>query len=190
MPVEGWFYTPIYYNFVNNLDSVQEELATAFDSLSFDKKTEWGKNTHSVSDTNFDTNIIETMKLHLFEQEIKNNVDNFLKDLGSQYNKPYRISACWFTKTKPQEHTRIHNHGYTDISGVYYFKTNKKDGDIVFLSPVPVSSIVFAKLQDTVSYQPEVGKMILFPGSLYHTVNENESQEDRISVSFNIYFER
>lgn len=190
MPVEGWFATPIYYNYIENVDSVQQELESAFKKLEFDKKQEWGENTHSVSDITFDSNVIESMNLKFFETEIKKNVDQFLRDLNSQYQKPYKISSCWFTKTKPHEHTRIHNHGYTDISGVYYFKTNNNDGDIVFLSPSPVASMVFAKLQDTVSYRPEIGKMILFPGSLYHTVNENETEEERISVSFNVYFER
>ena len=190
MPVEGWFHTPIYYNYIEDITGVQQELENAFHKISFDKKDEWGINTHSVSDTTFDSNIIESMNLKIFEKEIRKNVDNFLTELQSQCKKHYYISSCWFTKTKPNEYTRIHNHGYTDISGVYYFKTNQQDGNIVFLSPVSISSIVFAKLQDTVSYKPEIGKIILFPGSLYHTVNENETDEDRISVSFNIYFER
>ena len=32
--------------------------------------------------------------------------------------------------------------------------------------------------------------MILFPSHLAHRVNENKSDEDRISIAFNIIFER
>ena len=35
-------------------------------------------------------------------------------------------------------------------------------------------------------YEPKEGAMIIFPAHLIHKVEENKSNEDRISVSFNI----
>ena len=45
--------------------------------------------------------------------------------------------------------------------------------------------------KDTILYQnyalfPGEGAMVLFPSSLYHCVEPNKSNEDRISVSFNV----
>jgi uncharacterized protein (TIGR02466 family) len=38
----------------------------------------------------------------------------------------------------------------------------------------------------TYKFHPESGKMITFPSFLRHEVKENESDEDRIAVSYNI----
>jgi len=197
MPVEFWFPTPIYYSQLDGeqLSNVQEELGLAFDVLkennSFGQAPGWGSKTHQVSDPRFVDNIIDDFKLIALKTEIYNHVHSYMQELNSSVNKKFRIAASWFTETKPGEYTRVHNHGSSDISGVYYFKTNKNDGALTFMSPVQLlPAIIFTKIQDTVTYQPEVGKLILFPGWMYHTVAENETADDRISLSFNIYFER
>jgi ectoine hydroxylase-related dioxygenase (phytanoyl-CoA dioxygenase family) len=38
-------------------------------------------------------------------------------------------------------------------------------------------------------FDPMEGGMILFPSHLAHRVNENKSDEDRISIAFNIKFD-
>jgi uncharacterized protein (TIGR02466 family) len=197
MPVELWFPTPIYYSQLEgtHLDSIQSELETAFDSLkssnSFGQAAGWGSRTHRVSDPTFVDNVIDTHNLNKLKDEIHFHVTEYIRGLNSVPNYKFRIASSWFTETKPGEYTRVHNHGSADISGVYYFKTNEKDGAITFISPGQLlPAIVFTSLKDTVTYQPKNGKLILFPGCLYHTVAENETAEDRISVSFNIYFER
>ena len=197
MPVEFWFPTPIYYAQVENetLDLIQAELSVAVDALrdigAFSKAEGWGVSTHSVSDPTFVDNIIDSCNLTMLKNEIYLHVTHYMRELNSAVNKKFKIHASWFTETKPKEYTRVHNHGSADISGVYYFKTNSNDGDITFLSPVQLlPAIIFTKLKDTVTYKSSIGKLILFPGWMYHTVNENESEDTRISVSFNIYFER
>jgi uncharacterized protein (TIGR02466 family) len=197
MPVELWFPTPIYYSQLEgaNLDAIQSELAVAFDSLkssnSFGQATGWGFKTHRVSDPTFIDNVIDTHNLIKFKDEIYFHVREYMQGLHSASGHKFRIASSWFTETRQGEYTRVHNHGSADISGVYYFKTNEKDGAITFISPGQLlPAIVFTGLKDTVTYQPKNGKLILFPGCLYHTVAENETAEDRISVSFNIYFDR
>lgn len=191
MPVENWFCTPVYYNYISDLENVQNELACSYKKCNFSKSSAWGISTHSVSDPTFSTNLIQQHQLASFENQIKLNVLQYLKQINSSCARNFKISSCWFTNTTLGQHTRIHNHRYADISGVYYYKTNCKDGSLVFVSPVPaLSSMIYANSNDTVSYAPDIGKIILFPGWLYHTVDENETGDERISVSFNIYFER
>ena len=40
--------------------------------------------------------------------------------------------------------------------------------------------------QNSNFFNPTEGRMIVFPSYLYHYVQENKSNQDRISVSFNI----
>jgi ectoine hydroxylase-related dioxygenase (phytanoyl-CoA dioxygenase family) len=36
------------------------------------------------------------------------------------------------------------------------------------------------------SFQPKIGKLIMFPGYLPHGVERNGTTDDRISISFNV----
>jgi len=191
MPVEGWFATPVYYNYVADKNAIQSEISKVYNASSFGQVEGWGNSTHYVSDPTFNSNIIEQHNLVNLEQEIKHNVAMYTAELGGDVTKKFKIASCWLTRTKPGEYTRIHNHGYSDVSGVYYFKTNGNDGDLVLVAPYTnLTSMPFAKILDTVTYKPEEGKMVLFPGWLNHTVSENDTNDERISVSFNVYFDR
>jgi uncharacterized protein (TIGR02466 family) len=191
MPVEKWFSIPIYFSYIENIDLINKELLDVYKSQQFSKREFWGTKTHSVSDPNFSSNFITQYNCNNFTNEIIKHVYAYMAELNSKCTKPFKIQSSWFTKTEPGEYTRSHNHGYADISGAYYIQTNGNDGNLTFISPTPtLSSTVFASLGDTVSYKPDIGKIILFPGWLYHSVNENDTDTTRISVSFNIFFEK
>ena len=92
-----------------------------------------------------------------------------------------------------------HNHPRSNLSGVLWIKVPKDSGSIVFHSPD-----VFNRYQEMDHYTeefcyinncyrryeftPDEGKILIFPSSLEHEVLKNESNEDRISYSFNIEF--
>ena len=93
-----------------------------------------------------------------------------------------------------------HNHPRSDLSGVFWIKTPKDSGSIVFHSPD-----LFNRFQELDCYEddfcynsncymthnfvPHEGRILIFPSSLEHHVEENKSNEDRISYSFNIVLE-
>ena len=90
-----------------------------------------------------------------------------------------------------------HNHPRSNLSGVLWIKAPKDSGNIVFTSPQ-----FFDKFQELYSYNdefklksnaymtyyfiPKEGNILIFPSSLEHEVKKNESNEDRISYSFNL----
>ena len=90
-----------------------------------------------------------------------------------------------------------HCHPSCDIAGVLWIKIPENSGDFVFISPYDFVSFKemhsyteeFKKQTNyyhNYSYTPQEGGILLFPSHLQHRVKENESNEDRISVSFNI----
>ena len=104
---------------------------------------------------------------------------------------------CWFNINKKGSYNNKHVHPNSDLSGVLWLKTPMNCGNIVFGSPHNFSSYTEIKsytqeFKDdtgcTCSYffNPIEGKMLIFPSSLEHEVEQNKSNEDRISVSFNI----
>ena len=103
----------------------------------------------------------------------------------------------WKNINAPGDFNVKHDHPRSNLSGVLWIKTPKNSGNLVFTSPQ-----LFNKFQelynytdkfkyDTKSYMtyyftPTEGRILLFPSSLEHEVEENKSDEDRISYSFNI----
>ena len=65
MPVEAWFYTPAYYDFIKgeDLNKVQTEISDTLPSVEFSKHKGWGETNHSLSDPTFKTNYIDKYKL-------------------------------------------------------------------------------------------------------------------------------
>ena len=87
-------------------------------------------------------------------------------------------------------YAHIHKHGFSDISGVYYYRTNGSDGDIFFETPVTETgcSKFWMNHSLTFSIPPEKGLILLFPGWLSHGVRTNTTDNQRISLSFNINY--
>ena len=103
----------------------------------------------------------------------------------------------WKNINEPGNFNISHSHPRSHFSGVLWIKTPKNCGNIVFESPE-----IFNRYQELDSYSdefalktnsymtyffyPKEGKILIFPSSLSHQVEENKSDEDRISYSFNI----
>ena len=104
---------------------------------------------------------------------------------------------AWININKTGNYNIKHNHPGVDLAGVLWIKCPKDCGVIVFDSPTGFQSHNEInsynhnfKNQNNLfhSYQfdPTEGKILIFPAHLNHHVKENKSNEDRISVSFNI----
>jgi len=92
------------------------------------------------------------------------------------------INNMWINYSPPGAYNVLHHHPTADISGVFYLKADKNSGDIIFPTPYP------HELSPSSSYRtkPERNMGVLFYSGLMHYVDVNRSDEDRISVSFNI----
>ena len=110
----------------------------------------------------------------------------------------FKVDA-WININKKGDYNIKHIHPTSNLSGVLWIKCPEKCGEIVFISPyefvgfkeLELYTDNFKKENNTyLSYyfNPMEGGMILFPSHLAHRVNENKSDEDRISIAFNIIF--
>ena len=113
----------------------------------------------------------------------------YLKGLGHSEEAGFlgmKIVSSWLTKTMPGEYARLHDHGTTDIAGVYYFSTDGDDGDLFFTSPIANAKASKSWAQEKINYPPQQGSLLLFPGWLEHGVGTNLKDHARISLSFNV----
>ena len=188
MPTQQLYSTPIYSEVpIKNFEKIQREIREHLREEKFNYVGRWGK-THLLSDPTFRSNPLKK-SLPLFKEELNEHVKRYCYDIG--YYSEYKIHSSWFTKFTKGDYAHTHSHGHLDISGVYYYKTNGKDGDLFFESPVSAvdSSFVYLHLADHMCHSPGEGKIILFPSYLKHGVRRNETNNVRISLSFNLQFE-
>ena len=105
------------------------------------------------------------------------------------------ITGCWVNVNAPGAAHRLHTHPNNFLSGVYYVRTHEGANVIYFHDPRPQTGIIrpgvtelTAANTDQVVVPVSDGSLLLFPAWLPHSVPPNESDENRISVSFNLMF--
>ena len=91
-------------------------------------------------------------------------------------------------------YNRPHIHPNSLFSGVYFVKTPKNSGNFVLYDPRPGVQMTMPDRKDIklspelwreIHYEPKAGRCIMFPSWLWHEVKPNQSNDIRISVSFN-----
>lgn len=186
--IENLYTTPIYASMVYNIEGIQEEIRNA--SVAYTTIESWGR-PHHISTIDFNSDLIKDHNLVETEKMIHHHLHNYCVEIGFDIREYTRQS--WLSKFRNKEYGQIHNHHIADISGVYYFQTNEEDGDLFFESPVAAihSSLCFGeKYGIRWKHKPKVGKIVLFPSWLNHGIMTNLTDNERISLSFNINFKR
>lgn len=100
------------------------------------------------------------------------------------------VNGAWLNINPKHSYNLCHTHPQSSLSGVLYLATNKKSGDIVFYNPAPVEHYPtlhgIPSFPSQYTFTPENGDVLIFPSYLEHCVMPNLSDEDRISIGFNI----
>lgn len=192
--LEFWFPSPIYYGTITN-QLVHSNFLSIFNNFKLENKFKQpdGWNSHFLSDPTFSTNFLDDFNLVSFKEELDKHLAAYLTMMESPaINSKYKIISSWMTLNPTGSYAHTHTHSDSDIAGVFYIKTTGNDGKIFFDTSNKLlrNSFCFRNFQQRVSFSPSVGKILLFPGWLEHGVETNTTTHERVSVSFNIVFER
>jgi uncharacterized protein (TIGR02466 family) len=104
------------------------------------------------------------------------------------------LGNMWANINPPRAWNRKHNHANAFFSGVYYVKVPAKAGKLELHDPRPGPQLLRPRQKTenldreywrSVSFDPQEGRIIIFPSWLEHEVKSNESNDIRISISFN-----
>ena len=120
-----------------------------------------------------------------------------IKEFAKQFNyKPsLGLSNFWININKNRDYNNLHVHTNSVFSGVFYIKTPEKCGNIVFKNPFTYLEFIVdpEKVNEKNKYnrsqcffKTESKFLVLFPSWLEHCVEPSSSNEDRISLSFNL----
>ena len=107
----------------------------------------------------------------------------FLCQDGMKTKYPLEIADCWGALYTKGEHTVEHHHWPFTWSFTYYVKVSDNTAPLVFHNILnPEKEFV------NMPIQPKKGDMFIFPSTLRHSVPEQESDEERIMVAGNIWY--
>ena len=135
----------------------------------------------------------QSSDLYFHTDEVMNKFCKFLQYhlniLSEKIKIKLVINNLWININGYQTTNDIHTHPGSYISGVFYVKAEENQGDICFENPLKhINYFIYEDsifLDSYVYHKPQTGKLLLFPSSLPHSVLSNETNIDRISISFN-----
>jgi uncharacterized protein (TIGR02466 family) len=162
--------------------------------------TERQKNLNGVKISNYggwqSGNILDNNKSNDLIDAIEDQINFCMQSqFDLQKNKKFKLDNLWINISKKNNYNYSHNHPMSYYSGVYYIQCPENCGNIVFEdSSNNVVDLLYRnqkikednKMFENYYYNVKEGLMILFPSNLMHRVEPNQSDEDRISISFNL----
>ena len=157
----------------------------------------WSQNDKGVSKTNAggwhsSTDMNQKEKYNPLTRELFN-----MQEEIYQKENLSRKPVCgnmWANINYPGNSNRPHLHPNSLFSGVYWIKTPMKSGNLMLYDPRPGAHTTMpnrkegklpSQLWREIHYEPKAGRCIMFPAWMWHEVKPNESNDTRISVSFN-----
>ena len=120
-------------------------------------------------------------------------LNNEIKECATQVGLPeLQIYNIWLNINPPGSYNHLHNHLNSVLSGVYYVDAKPEQGNIQFERNdngeyhIPDNVIKETYYTSTrATYAAKTGALYIFPGWLKHSVQGNNTTQDRISISFN-----
>lgn len=129
-----------------------------------------------------------------FALELQKYILKTFKNLGwKTENQNIRIREMWAIINKKDDFNVIHTHPNSCLSAAYYVKATENCGrfqvenlNIAKKHSSPLIANNNELNMNVAGLEVQEGDLLIFPGYLPHKVSKNESDEDRIVISFNV----
>jgi uncharacterized protein (TIGR02466 family) len=198
--------TPILVGVTDNKEICQKicDLAYEFKSKARDASLvseEWLRGTRSSSQEEFEKKGVTSFNSGSLTDDpqwsevagfIYSFANAMIQSVNDAATKPVFI-RMWTTIYPPGAFVPEHVHSNALLSGVFYAKAPEKCGDLIFRDPAWVAKMMYIRkvkefpdVNTQHAHEVKVGSMVIFPAWLPHFTEVNESNEDRIIVSFNL----
>tara|TARA_B100000787_G_scaffold123423_1_gene92849 strand:- start:243 stop:899 length:657 start_codon:yes stop_codon:yes gene_type:complete len=131
---------------------------------------------------------------HKFALKVQEYILNAFQNCGwKTENKDIQIKEMWAVINKREDFNVVHTHPNCYLSAAYYVKAPKNCGKFQVENPNIAKRNAYPEVakrnelnSQVVGIEISEGDLLLFPSYLPHKVKKNESDEDRIVISFNV----
>jgi len=190
--LQPMFPIPVYATKRDSELSIEEEKDIEDLIKKGDGRSIW--NMRKEKGTLINSNIFDTKLSNLkefCEEHIKKYVEQVI---NPEEELDFYITQSWLNVAKPGESNQAHFHQNSIIGGVFYIATIEND-NIQFYNTkfTPHGSFHFEPKEYNIwnssnwFFPIEKNQLLLFPSWLEHSVKENKSDKDRISIAFNVF---
>ena len=190
MITEYHFPTPIYIKDLPNAAELNQYLEQQI--VKWSQTDPEGKKRTNVNGWHSKTDMNKKAEYNVLTKELFAMQDEIYK---KEHLDPKPVLGnMWANINYPGGYNRHHLHPNSLFSGVYWIKTPMKSGNLMLYDPRPGIHTTMpnrkegqlpSQLWREVHYTPAAGRIVIFPAWLWHEVRPNESNDTRISVSFN-----
>ena len=188
--IKTWFAQPILEVFDLISENENENLVKEIESIKLNTQSGgegWNTNVY---------NTYEKFSLHTSDffndltTKIEYHTNKFAIQLGSESE--YKVSESWFNFYNKHDYQEYHCHPFSFFSAIYFFKNPENAGETIFKSyeepnMLPLKNLKINNLsQSNCHYNPKARTLLIFKSSLLHMVSQSQSDEPRITASFNL----
>lgn len=162
----------------------------AIDDLSFNPN--YASHTESTSP---DLNILGEPRFADLRAFLEDCVRDYLDNVYCYEYEEFQIVHAWVNRAPEGGFQRMHYHGNSVVSGVYYLKADPEKSAPLMFEKAESSSfpyIAVATTQQTIftanriAYPSETGLCYLFPSHIKHGYETPNAGGERISLAFNV----
>lgn len=180
---------PLIHLKLNDWEEKKSILMETYEKVSSNKNSfrQEGKDTFTVltdyhqtyEDQDFSTTEIINK---YFQEEL-----DFISEI---FNCPIQVNNSWFEKSTINKQHPPHNHGNCGLSCVIFLKFDPKyHSPTIFIDPNLCSDSPMGPMNQMPPGIRE-GSMIIFPSYLTHYTLPNQTEVDRVILSFNMCFDK
>ena len=195
------FSVPILETIITDVDNLNKDLISSIDTLfALDDSK---RILSHMWKNNLQTNVKSELGYSSFNQHdilqrtefdsLFNLLTPTINGFFTQLNFPgkWQWENAWCNVYPLDAYVPLHDHRGVHWSGVYYVQAETACGDLLLVDP---KEYALANEPDNTLYRgnkitnfvPQPGKLVMFPGYLKHESEPNQSDKDRIIISFNI----
>jgi len=166
------------------------------DRKRFDAEIDYVKNLEFRTNENgnlasLDTDILENKELCEIKKIVEFAINEYTKKIMFWAENTFYITQSWANITKPSTSHHKHYHFNSLISGVFYLSTIKEDNIVFFTDDKKTISLESSNygIFNSTSFKIAINNnsVVVFPSSLIHGVEVNNTDEERISIAFNVF---
>lgn len=186
------FSTPVYVNNVGAFESPD------LDALDYSSSTPNGDGWYNFL-SSVDKKILHRPEFRHVHDIVMREVEVYTRELlAVNRSVEFYITDSWINRHRRGHSAGAHIHHNSLISGVLYLNVPEHGGDIVFHRDV-LSLIPFPPSFDldvdkfniynckSWGHTPKTGDICLFPSVVSHSVDPNDSDQERSCLAFNVY---
>jgi uncharacterized protein (TIGR02466 family) len=185
------FSAPVYVR------NVGEFVRPDLESLEYSSRMPTGEPYNFVS--SIDKKVLDRSEFEGIREIVMKEIDLYTRELLAVNRKiEFYITDSWINRYRRGHSAGPHVHNNSLISGVLYLKVSENSGDIVFhrnaLSLIPFPPALDLDMDSFNIYnckswghKPKTNDVCLFPSVIMHSVDPNDSDEERWCLAFNVF---